>query len=92
LLVTADGVFRGLKYIGLKEICDHALELCTEQGHKVRAVIVQPHATTLSSWTKSKDVAARADNYDSKVRNGRFSFFQAGLYVYFKIVNIIKLV
>jgi len=43
LLVTADGVFRGTKYIPLKDIADDALQKCSRRSHQVRGCIVHRH-------------------------------------------------
>eukprot|EP00049_Salpingoeca_infusionum_P019408 m.361734 g.361734 ORF g.361734 m.361734 type:complete len:677 (+) comp19851_c0_seq1:405-2435(+) len=40
VVFTADGVFRGPKFIGLKAITDDALAKCSEQGFDVKHVIV----------------------------------------------------
>ncbi|VDM51892.1 unnamed protein product [Angiostrongylus costaricensis] len=43
ILVTADGFFRGTKYINLKSIADKALEIALEGGVKVESIIVVNH-------------------------------------------------
>ena len=39
VLVTADCSWRGPKRIHLLEIADHAIQICTEKGHKVCSYI-----------------------------------------------------
>ena len=43
LLVTADGVWRGVKLIKLKDIADAAVDLAKKDGQEVRKVIVVRH-------------------------------------------------
>lgn len=43
ILVTADGVYRGKKFIALKEISDEAVAKCHRLKHKIRNVIVYHH-------------------------------------------------
>lgn len=43
LLITADGVFRGSKFIPLKEIVDSAVDKCQRLNHHITNVIVYHH-------------------------------------------------
>lgn len=43
LLITADGVFRGNKFIPLKEIVDSAVDKCQRLNHHITNVIVYHH-------------------------------------------------
>ena len=43
LLITADGVFRGSKFIPLKEIVDSAVDKCQRVNHHITNVIVYHH-------------------------------------------------
>jgi acyl-coenzyme A synthetase/AMP-(fatty) acid ligase len=43
ILVTADGVYRGKKFIPLKEISDEAVDKCLRLNHKIKNVIVYHH-------------------------------------------------
>lgn len=49
VLVTADGVWRGEKYLGLKTICDQAMDKCKRQGHIVEHCIVVSHLVRVTS-------------------------------------------
>ncbi|KAG8196839.1 hypothetical protein JTE90_027552 [Oedothorax gibbosus] len=53
ILITADGVFRGEKYVHLKNIVDKTLSICKEKNHHVQTVIVVEHQMNLLS-TKRK--------------------------------------
>lgn len=43
ILVTADGVWRGEKPLGLKAICDQAMEKSAKNGHNIEKCIVVAH-------------------------------------------------
>ncbi|KAI4470965.1 acetyl-coenzyme a synthetase [Holotrichia oblita] len=43
VLVTADGVWRGEKFLGLKTICDQAMDKCARNGHNIECCIVVSH-------------------------------------------------
>lgn len=43
ILITADGVFRGSKFIPLKEIVDSAVDKCQRLNHHITNVIVYHH-------------------------------------------------
>ncbi|KAK0416645.1 hypothetical protein QR680_012605 [Steinernema hermaphroditum] len=43
VLVTADGFFRGNKFIALKNLSDHAVEILREEGHSLNSMIVLEH-------------------------------------------------
>ncbi|KAL0280013.1 UNVERIFIED_CONTAM: hypothetical protein PYX00_001441 [Menopon gallinae] len=49
LLVTADSVWRGEKLIGLKKICDDAMEKCKQLGHEIKTCIVVNHLPRLAA-------------------------------------------
>lgn len=51
IVLTADGVFRGSKAIGLKDIVDEALLQCTS----VNAVIVLKHTLSEITWQDGRD-------------------------------------
>ncbi|XP_017768260.1 PREDICTED: acetyl-coenzyme A synthetase [Nicrophorus vespilloides] len=42
-LITADGVWRGEKYLALKSICDQAMDKCAKNGHNVEVCFVVSH-------------------------------------------------
>lgn len=48
LLVTADGVWRGSKLINLKQIADHAVDICESAGFSVSRVIAVQHLPRLA--------------------------------------------
>lgn len=49
VLITSDAVWRGEKYLGLKVICDSAMEKCAKQGHNVEHCIVVSHLARVTS-------------------------------------------
>lgn len=51
ILVTADGVWRGEKFLGLKAICDQAMDKCARNGHNVECCIVVSHLCRVTSPT-----------------------------------------
>lgn len=52
VLVTADGVFRGVKLVHLKNIVDKTIQICEERGHKMTTVVVVNHQMNLTSTKK----------------------------------------
>lgn len=49
VLVTADGVWRGPKFVHLKNIVDKTLNICRKRGHQMVSVIVVQHQMNLTS-------------------------------------------
>jgi acetyl-CoA synthetase len=43
VLITANGCFRGNKLVQLKELADHAAEICTLHGESLDHIIVVDH-------------------------------------------------
>uniref|UniRef100_A0A915E051 Acetyl-coenzyme A synthetase n=1 Tax=Ditylenchus dipsaci TaxID=166011 RepID=A0A915E051_9BILA len=64
VLVTADGFYRGNKTINLKQLADHAVELCTQQGSSLDHVIVLQHLKRVKT---PKGAVVPQINYNSSV-------------------------
>eukprot|EP00054_Salpingoeca_dolichothecata_P016808 m.99145 g.99145 ORF g.99145 m.99145 type:complete len:702 (-) comp22154_c1_seq7:155-2260(-) len=60
VLVTADGSFRGKKFVALKSIVDAAIARCTDDGFEVKTVIVAKNvgdtALKPTPWTEGRDL------------------------------------
>ena len=62
ILVTADGVYRGKKFIPLKDISDEAVSKCFRLKHRIENVIVYHH---LKCPVKAAGIANGVNNHSS---------------------------
>ena len=57
IIVTADALYRNGKIIPLKEIVDEAIDICEENGHKIKHVIVVKRTDRPAiPWNKKRDI------------------------------------
>ncbi|XP_018325951.1 acetyl-coenzyme A synthetase [Agrilus planipennis] len=54
IIVTADGVWRGPKFLGLKSICDQVMDKCARRNHNIRHCIVVAHLKRVTSPDNSQ--------------------------------------
>ncbi|XP_022907685.1 acetyl-coenzyme A synthetase [Onthophagus taurus] len=55
VLITADGVWRGEKFLQLKSICDQAMEKCSKHGHNVDCCVVVQHLCRVTSPNRMQE-------------------------------------
>jgi len=54
-LITADGLFRGAKTVGLKDTADKALAACETEGHRIKACLVLKRTGEKTGWVEGRD-------------------------------------
>lgn len=62
VLLTADSVWRGEKLIGLKKICDEAMDKCKQLGHEISTCIVVNHLPRLAATQQRNGVKSENGN------------------------------
>ncbi|XP_037078273.1 acetyl-coenzyme A synthetase, cytoplasmic-like [Pollicipes pollicipes] len=66
VMVTSDGFWRGNKLVHLKEIADHAAELCAARDHRLRRVVVVRHLPRLHQHQHPANGAGGGDAQPAK--------------------------
>ncbi|XP_057328263.1 acetyl-coenzyme A synthetase [Microplitis mediator] len=71
VLLTADGVWRGPKFLNLKSICDQAMAKVKSHDHKVESCIVVSHLRRVTSPPGSTSDGEKTKNINNGTTNGR---------------------
>ncbi|XP_053593848.1 acetyl-coenzyme A synthetase isoform X2 [Microplitis demolitor] len=71
VLLTADGVWRGPKFLNLKSICDQAMAKVKSHEHKVESCIVVSHLRRVTSPPGNTSDGEKTKNINNGTTNGK---------------------